>query len=424
VLRRADRILAPVTWVAAALTVLLLFIGPSLIGAEADKTAAQSDETATQSAAAAPDGKEIFTSKCAGCHTLARADATGNVGPNLDDAKPDAATVKSVVTNGKGTMPAFSGDLSGAEIDAVAAFVAGEEPAAAESEETASPKPEPEETAAPKPGAVTTVRTDRGPDGITVAGDRVWVANATAGTLQRFDAATGRAQGAPLAVGSQPDNPVVTDGVVWVALSGQNAVAKVEGTRVTRIAVGRAPEDLAVAGDHIWVTNAGDGTVTRIDRASGKVDGRPIRVGRRPLGIAATQDSLWVSSYDDGTVWRLDAATGKRRGAPIRVGSRPRGVAADGDSAWVANSGDDTVTRLDDSRTVDVGRNPRDLVVSGDLVWVANAADDTVTRIDGAAAKAVGDPIKVGDDPIGIAAGRAVWTSNFRDDTLTRSPIG
>jgi mono/diheme cytochrome c family protein len=123
VLRRADRILAPVTWVAAALTVLLLFIGPSLIGAEADKTAAQSDETATQSAAAAPDGKEIFTSKCAGCHTLARADATGNVGPNLDDAKPDAALVMDRVTNGQGVMPSFKDQLSEKQIADVAAYV-------------------------------------------------------------------------------------------------------------------------------------------------------------------------------------------------------------------------------------------------------------------------------------------------------------
>ena len=65
------------------------------------------------------------------------------------------------------------------------------------------------------------MHTDRGPDGITFSGGRVWVANATAGTLQRFDAATGRAQGKPLAVGRQPDNPVVADGAVWVAAVGR-----------------------------------------------------------------------------------------------------------------------------------------------------------------------------------------------------------
>ena len=32
------------------------------------------------------NGKELFTAKCAGCHTLADAGTTGVIGPNLDDA--------------------------------------------------------------------------------------------------------------------------------------------------------------------------------------------------------------------------------------------------------------------------------------------------------------------------------------------------
>jgi DNA-binding beta-propeller fold protein YncE len=409
VLRQVDRFLAPVVWAAAALTVVLLLAGPALIGAKADKTA-----TAGSTAAAAPDGKALFASNCGSCHTLARADATGSVGPNLDDLKPDAATVKATVRSGKGTMPAFEDTLSAAEIDAVAAFVAGEEPAAAT----------PEATATPERGEVTTAETAPGPDGITVANGRAWVTNASAGSLQRFDAATGRAQGKPLAVGRQPDNPVVAGGDVWVALGGDDAVARVDGSRVTRIPVGDAPEDLAAAGGIIWVTNAGDGTVTRIDGGSGRVIGPPIRVGGRPLGIAASGDTVWVSSFDDGTVWRLSAGTGAQRGQPIRVGSKPRGVAAGGGTAWVANSGGDSVTRLRDRKTVRVGDNPRDLAVSGGSVWVANAGDDTLTRLDAASGEPVGDPTKVGDDPTGVAVGGgAAWATGFRDDTLSRVPI-
>jgi len=32
------------------------------------------------------NGQKLFTASCAGCHTLAAANATGTVGPNLDDA--------------------------------------------------------------------------------------------------------------------------------------------------------------------------------------------------------------------------------------------------------------------------------------------------------------------------------------------------
>ena len=69
-------------------------------------------------------GAQVFANNgCGGCHTLAAADATGSVGPNLDELKPDAATVATVVSNGSGSMPAF-GDLSDAEVQAVADYVA------------------------------------------------------------------------------------------------------------------------------------------------------------------------------------------------------------------------------------------------------------------------------------------------------------
>ena len=70
-------------------------------------------------------GKAVFTSAgCAGCHTLADAGSTGNVGPNLDEAKPDEALVKERVTNGKAPMPSFKGQLSDEQIADVAAYVA------------------------------------------------------------------------------------------------------------------------------------------------------------------------------------------------------------------------------------------------------------------------------------------------------------
>ena len=58
-------------------------------------------------------GKSVFDRPAApAAHTLADAGATGAVGPNLDDAKPDAALVKERVTNGKAVMPSFKGQLS------------------------------------------------------------------------------------------------------------------------------------------------------------------------------------------------------------------------------------------------------------------------------------------------------------------------
>ena len=121
-LRQVDRVLAPLTWLIAAFAVVVLFVGPELIGAE--KTGAPEQTGGGAPAEAAPAGADVFASAgCGGCHTLAAADATGSVGPNLDELKPDAATVATVVSNGSGSMPAF-GDLSDAEVQAVADYVA------------------------------------------------------------------------------------------------------------------------------------------------------------------------------------------------------------------------------------------------------------------------------------------------------------
>ena len=111
-----DRVLAPLTWLAAVFAIVVLLAGPELIGAK--------KPSGGGGAAPAPSGKELFTSSCAGCHTLSDAGASGTVGPDLDQLAPDAATVAAAVKSGTGSMPAFEGRLSAAEIQAVADYVA------------------------------------------------------------------------------------------------------------------------------------------------------------------------------------------------------------------------------------------------------------------------------------------------------------
>ena len=101
-------------------------------GAEATETTWHGDRrgaATTTEAAGAPTGdaaagEAVFASAgCGGCHTLEAAGATGNVGPNLDEAKPEQALVIDRVTNGKGVMPSFAGQLSEKQIQDVAAYV-------------------------------------------------------------------------------------------------------------------------------------------------------------------------------------------------------------------------------------------------------------------------------------------------------------
>ena len=70
-------------------------------------------------------GKNIFLNKgnCVACHTLNDAESNGQIGPNLNQIKPDKMRVISTVTNGIGVMPAYEGQLSMQEIEAVAHYV-------------------------------------------------------------------------------------------------------------------------------------------------------------------------------------------------------------------------------------------------------------------------------------------------------------
>lgn len=83
--------------------------------------------TAPPDGAAAGDaeaGKGVYASAgCGSCHALADAGSSGNIGPDLDEAKPDAALVTARVTNGRGAMPPFKGQLDATQIADVAAYV-------------------------------------------------------------------------------------------------------------------------------------------------------------------------------------------------------------------------------------------------------------------------------------------------------------
>jgi cbb3-type cytochrome c oxidase subunit III len=98
-------------------------------GSDADAVAAYVALVAGNPSAAGPSknatsGKDIFLANCGSCHTLADAGTSGKIGPNLDQLKPSLSIVQRQVINGGGAMPAFKGQLTAAQITAVAKYVA------------------------------------------------------------------------------------------------------------------------------------------------------------------------------------------------------------------------------------------------------------------------------------------------------------
>ncbi|MCX6372431.1 MAG: cytochrome c [Actinobacteria bacterium] len=96
-------------------------------GGSAETPASTPTTTPTATDTAAPGGAgdagagaAIYTSNCAGCHST---DGSGGSGPNIQ-GKDDLAAIVAQVTGGGSSMPAFEGQLSTAEIQSVAEYVA------------------------------------------------------------------------------------------------------------------------------------------------------------------------------------------------------------------------------------------------------------------------------------------------------------
>jgi cytochrome c553 len=87
--------------------------------------AAPSGSVVVPANANAAAGVRVFADNgCGGCHTLGAAQASGQVGPNLDTLRPSYGQVRAKVEQGGGVMPSFREMLSPQEIRDVAAFVA------------------------------------------------------------------------------------------------------------------------------------------------------------------------------------------------------------------------------------------------------------------------------------------------------------
>jgi DNA-binding beta-propeller fold protein YncE len=141
--------------------------------------------------------------------------------------------------------------------------------------------------------------------------------------------------------------------------------------------------NLAVANGRLWVLT-GAGTVVRLDPATNRVVGKPLRVPADTAAIAVAQGALWVTTVADGdlgapgkdTVARIDPATG-RTVATITVPRAPLDLAATPRAVWVTNAGagGDNVARIDPrtnrlvGRPVGTGASPQSLAVGGGSLW-------------------------------------------------------
>jgi YVTN family beta-propeller protein len=140
-------------------------------------------------------------------------------------------------------------------------------------------------------------QTDFGATDVALGHGSVWVSNAGGASVQRFDPTT--FEEGPLEewpVGRAPRGLAVTQDAVWVAISGEDVVARIDPSArsIFTIPVGDGPEDVVAGAGSVWVANRRDGTVSRIDPETNKVVAT-VEVGNAPSGLAFADGWVWLT---------------------------------------------------------------------------------------------------------------------------------
>jgi streptogramin lyase len=145
---------------------------------------------------------------------------------------------------------------------------------------------------------------------LAVGPESVWVTDYENRALARVDIATNRLLSVTREVGKGPTSVLAIGGSVWVVLSREDAVLRLDaktGQAVTKISVpvpetahlGGRPLPIAAVGDSIWVRNEYYNSLTRIDLGHDQVIGTldiGAFTGRDGMDhMAVVGSSLWVS---------------------------------------------------------------------------------------------------------------------------------
>lgn len=151
--------------------------------------------------------------------------------------------------------------------------------------------------------------------------------------------------------------------------------------------------------------------VSFVNAATNKVVGTPVEAGDGPTSVAITPDGKYAYVTDVFGKSVSVIETGLRRNvATIEVGANPFGIAItpDGRYAYVADSGSDEVTVISTAtkvvKSIPVGGEPLGVAISptGKFAYITDFIDGTVEAISTETMTVSGQPIEVGEGPVGI----------------------
>jgi streptogramin lyase len=229
--------------------------------------------------------------------------------------------------------------------------------------------------------------------GITDVSDRrgeLWVTVAVPRQVVRVRASSGHTIGTPIQLSGEPRAVDAGEGAVWVAEqspTGPDHLVEIDphtATVVGRLAVAEGINDIRAANGAVWVLGRHSPTLIKVSPATRQPIVR-LSMGRHAERVDTAAGYVWVTDYGDDAVTRVDPKGPKI--VETDVPGKPYGVHARDDGVWVACYGDQSVVRIDPhtgrvvGQPIRVGFNPVAVDVRGHSVWVTSVSDNRLTRI-------------------------------------------
>lgn len=136
------------------------------------------------------------------------------------------------------------------------------------------------------------ITVDTVPIGVTVSGNRVYVANSASGTVSIIDAATGVVI-RTVELGSGGRVLQVAPGVGTTTTSSPTAEPP------------SSPEQVVVFDGRLWVADGFTATLSALDPVTGKAVGTPVHLPGVPRQLLVSGGELWATTANLGTVVRV-----------------------------------------------------------------------------------------------------------------------
>ncbi|HEX2084271.1 MAG TPA: protein kinase, partial [Solirubrobacteraceae bacterium] len=163
----------------------------------------------------------------------------------------------------------------------------------------------------PRTAAVTeTFDVPAGVQDLEFGGEAVWLTNRDEDTLTRIDPRTGRQRTIP--TGRDPAGLTHGGGAVWTASTGDDSVERIDRRRPSdraTIGVPGQPRALGYGGGRLWVASFTTSELLKIDGATGRRLGPPIRTGLNPNKLVVASDAVYVISSAGGRLERIKFET-------------------------------------------------------------------------------------------------------------------